>query len=308
MVEFAPDLTTRLPMHTYIYEFLPHPVLPGEVSRMVREQATTYQLRRLPDQTLWAMKVSNPTVRNPQICQQTESVRQFQHLPGLRSASRFCLTRALLPELISRYPALEFAVMMPWIQGLTWAGFFSDAITSATYTRQQALELALSMAHILWSLERHRLTHTDIAGDNVIVVNPQRVELIDLEGLYRHGTPLPARPGRGWRGYQHRRLDARGNCRPEGDRYAGAMLLTEMLTWWKPLVRAVTEGDSLFEQSSQEAPDALNRRLTAVRATLREISPGLQPLFDRAWEAPDLADCPDFSLWVIALLQARAGC
>jgi hypothetical protein len=294
-------------MHAYLYEFLPHPVLPGEVSRVVREQATTYQLRRIPDQTLWAMKVSNPGVRNPQIVQQTAYIRQFQHLPGLHSASRFCLTRDLLPELINRYPALEFAVMMPWIQGPTWAGFFSDGTISATYTRQQALELALSMAYILWNLEYHHLTHTDIAGDNVIVINPQRVELIDLEGLYLHGAPLPARPSRGWRGYQHRRLDARGHCRPEGDRYAGAILLTEMLTWWKPLVRAVTEGDALFDRGQQESLDLLNRRLTAVRATLHEMSPGLRPLFDRAWEAPDLADCPDFSLWVMALLQARAG-
>lgn len=306
MTEFRPDLSTRLFIHSSYYEFLPHPVLPGEVQRILREQATTYQLRRYPDNTLWALRVSNPGYRDPMIVQKTEYLQQFQHLVGLRAANRMCLTRALFPELLSLYPALEFAVLMPWIQGPTWAGFMDDANISASYTMQQALELALSMAHILWSLETSRLTHTDIAGDNVIVISPRRIELIDLDGVYTHGAPIPPQPSRGWRGYQHRRLDLRGNCRPDGDRYAGAILMTEMLTWWKPLVRALTDGDSFFQLGDQEQPELLARRLKAVRATLREISSVLQQLFDRAWNSQDPIECPDFATWVMALLQTRA--
>lgn len=307
MTDFRPDLTTRLLIHSSYYEFLPHPVLPGEVNRVVREQATTYQLRRHPDNTLWALKVSNPGYRDPQIVQKTERLQQFQHLPGLRAANRLCLTRALVPELLNAYPALEFAVLMPWILGPTWAGFMDDANISASYTMQQALELALTLAHTLWSLETNHLTHTDIAGDNVVVINPRRAELIDIDGLYLHGTPLPAQPSRGWRGYQHRNLDQRGNCRPDGDRYAGAILLTEVLTWWKPLVRALTDGDSFFQLGNQEQQELLARRIKAVRATLREMHPGLQMLFDRAWSSNDLSECPDFATWVMSLLQARAA-
>lgn len=307
MIEFRPDLMTRLLIHSSYYEFLPHPVLPGEVHRVLREQATTYQLRRYPDNTQWALRVCNPGYRETQIVQKTEYLQQFQNLPGLRAANRICLTKAAFPELLSMYPALEFAVLMPWILGPTWAGFMDDANISASYTMQQALELALTMSHTLWSLETSHLTHTDVAGDNVVVINPRRVELIDLDGLYSHGMPLPPKPSRGWRGYQHRNLDQRGNCRPEGDRYAGAILLTEMLTWWKPLVRALTDGDSFFQLGNQEQPELLTRRLKAVRATLREISPGLQQLFDRAWNSASPAECPDFAMWVMALLQARAG-
>lgn len=307
MTDFRPDLATRLSIHSGIYEFLPHPVIPDEVNRVLRDRAAIYQLRRYPDGTLWALKVSNPGYRDPQIVQQTERLQQFQNLPGLRSARRVCLTRALFPELLSAYPALEFAVLMPWIQGPTWAGFMDDPNLSVAYGMPQALELALTLAHVLWSLETNHLTHTDIAGDNVVVISPRCVELIDIDGLYLHGEPTPALPSRGWRGYQHRYLDQRGNCRPEGDRYAGAILLTEILTWWKPLVRALTEGDSLFEFGLQEQPDALSRRLKAVRTTLREIHPGLRELFVRAWNSPDLVQCPDFASWVMALLQARVG-
>lgn len=307
MVEFRPDLSTRLLIHSSYYEFLPHPVLPGEVYRVLREQATTYQLHRYPDNTLWALKVSTPGYRDSRTVQKTEYLQQFQTLPGLRAASRVCLTRAMFPDVISLYPALEFAVLMPWIQGPTWAGFMDDANISASYTMQQAQELALTMAHTLWSLEANHLTHTDIAGDNVVVLTPRRIELIDLDGLYSHSSPLPPKPSRGWRGYQHRNLDQRGNCRPDGDHYAGAILLTEMLTWWKPLVRALTDGDSFFQLGGQEQPEILTRRLKAVRSTLREVSPGLQQLFDRAWNSADLSECPDFATWVMALLQARAG-
>src|SRR5215469_7756030 len=157
MTEFSPDLSTRLLIHSSYYEFLPHPVLPGEVHRVVREQATTYQLRRYPDNTLWAMKVVNPGYRDPQVIQRTDYLQQFQHLPGLRVANRLCLTRPVFSELIGMYPALEFAVLMPWIQGPTWAGFMDDANISASYTMRQAQELALTMASILWNLEANRV-------------------------------------------------------------------------------------------------------------------------------------------------------
>ncbi|MGH2507386.1 MAG: hypothetical protein ACRDHZ_08275 [Ktedonobacteraceae bacterium] len=307
MADFRPTLATQLLIHASPYEFLSHTVLPGEVQCVVRDRATIYQLRRQSDRTLWALKVSNPGYRDAQIGQQTERLQQFGHLPGLQTAQRLCLTRATCSDLLNTYPALEWAVLMPWIQGPTWAGFMDDALITRAYTQQQAQDLALTLAYALWSLETNRLTHTDIAGDNVIVLSPTRVEFIDIDGLYVHETPLPAQPSHGWRGYQHPRLDQRGNCRPEGDRYAGAILLTEILTWWNPLVRALTDGDSFFQFGEQEQPDLLRRRLKAVRTVLREIHPDLRQMFLRAWISTDQAECPNFASWVMALLRARSG-
>lgn len=304
--EFRPSLTTKLSIHSSSYEFVPHPVLPDEVQMIVRNRAIIYQLCRYPDRTFWALKVSNPDFRDPQAVQQTELLQQFRNLPGLQTAQRFCLTRTSCPELLSVYPALEFAILMPWIQGPTWAGFMDDTQLSTTYTMQQALELALTLAHTLWRMETNHLTHTDIAGDNVIVINPKRVELIDIDRLYMHGLPLPTQPNQGSRGYQHRNLDQRGNCRPEGDRYAGAILLTEILTWWNPLVRALIDGDSYFQLGEQESPDRLRQRLKAVRTTLRQIHPALRQMFLQVWNSADLAECPDFATWAQYLLQARS--
>jgi hypothetical protein len=63
------------------------------------------------------------------------------------------------------------------------------------------------------------------------------VELLDLEGVYISGIPSPKRLSHGSPGYQHCRLGRQGQWSPYGDRFAGAILLTEMLTWWNPVVR-----------------------------------------------------------------------
>lgn len=308
MTEFAGDLSTRLQIAENLYEFLPHPILPGEVQKIVREQATIYQLHRPSDQTLWALKVCNPGYRTPQVEQHTRLLRHYRTLPGLRVANRLCLTRARFPDLLAFYPELEYAVLMPWIEGKSWAGFLDDPALSVRYTREQAIEAALTMASLLWELEIHQVTHTDIAGDNIILLSPAQIELIDLEGFYVWSSPLPTQPGCGWHGYQHPRLDQRGHCCPEGDRFAGALLLTEMLTWWNPLVRALTEGDSVFHSvpfGDQGSSHEAKRLLKAVGGTLREISPGLQRLFERAWFSATLEECPDFATWVRYLLRAR---
>lgn len=307
MPEFQPDIYTTLMIGTGQYEFLPHTVLPGEVQKFPREQTITYQLRNTADKSMWALKVSNSGYRDRRIRQITAALTRFRKLPGLRAANRLCLNKTHYPELIARYPALEYALLMPWIPGRTWAGFMADAGASAKYTKEQALQLALTTAVCLSSLESRRLAHTDIAGDNVIILNFGRIELIDLEGFYMPDLPPPATPSRGWQGYQHRHLGQQGNYRPDGDRYAGAMLLTEMLTWWSSLVRAATpeEYDALFQAQGQEPTESQDRRLKIVRNTLLGISPRLSTLFDQAWSSSDLANCPELGTWTLRLLELQ---
>ncbi len=305
MNTFNPQLQTKLEIGKNSYGFLPHPVIPDEVNKIVRNQTVTYQLQKESDKSLWALKVPNPGYVNVQMERVVAFQRQYGHLPGLVVANRICLLRTVFPTLITAYPALEYAILMPWVSGRTWAGVMDDEGISAQYSLEQARELALTMAHVLWSLEMNGLTHADIAGDNVVIVNPRHIELIDIENLYMNGMPLPDQPSRGWRGYQHPRLDARGQSRVDGDRFAGAILLTEMLTWWNPLVRALTEGEALFHFAENASREEVLQRLRIVRQTLRGLHSSLQDLFDRTWYSLDLAQCPDFGSWVMALLQLR---
>lgn len=307
---FDPDLNTVLTIGPHAYRFVPHPLIPDEIYKIPREQATTYQLIREHDQTLWALKVIHVGYRDARTIHLTNAIARYQHLPGLKAANRFCLTKSSYPHLIAHYPSLEHAVIMPWIEGKTWAGFLDDSALSSNYSQSQAHQLALTTAHVLWNLEMHHLVHTDIAGDNVVLLGFEHIELIDLEGCYIPNIPPPTRKSRGWQGYQHKKLDQNKNYRPDGDRFAGAVLLTEMLTWWHPLVRAVTpdECDALFQDWDSESMEGKKRRLTAIRNTLWSINPKLQALFDRAWLSSDLADCPDMGEWTLCLLEGSLKC
>ena len=304
--EFRPTLHTTLTIGSHHYIFLPHPHLPGEVLHIPREQATTYQLQRVEDKTLWALKIQHQLTAETRRAQALRILPKYAHLPGLLAARRLYLHKQNCPELIAHFPPLEYAVLMPWIVGPTWAGFMDDPFISASYQQQQAYQLALTTAQMLWNLETNHIAHTDIAGDNVIVLSMQHIELIDLEGCYLPDIPAPTRKSRGWPGYQHPQLDQRGNYRPDGDRFAGAMLLTEMLTWWNSLVRATTpdNNEALF-QDANEPTEQRERRLAIVRRTLWNMYPRLCTLFEQAWSSSDLVDCPDFSTWTLCLLEVR---
>lgn len=314
MHEFRPDLNTILTVGPHRYSFPPHHHFPREVHRIPREETTTYQLKRLEDNSLWALKVMNEGNLDRHRMRAISSLASYDNLVGLTVTVRIYLMKYLYPTVIACYPTLENAILMPWIAGTSWTGFMDNPQASATYHRRQAIQLALATSKVLWGLEEYHLAHTDIAGENLILphfngienVNYTRVELIDIEGMYIPGIPPPQRPSRGWQGYQHRNLDKRGNYRPEGDRFAGAMLLTEMLTWWNSLVRATTpyEYDALFQNHHGEPVEHRKRRLKAVRNTLWKISPRLCSLFDQAWLSSDLAECPDFGTWMMYLLEA----
>lgn len=309
MADFAPRLGTQVYIGPAAYGFMPHPLFPADMDEVfVVEggEALIYQLQNLATGDLWALKVSKPSYRGEHIARSVAALAPYANLPGLYLGNRLCITRQAHPQLVAQYPDLEFAVLMPWIAGRTWAGFLADPDTSATYTPYQARDLAAAAAQVLWDLEAHHLAHTDIAGGNVILApDLKRVELLDIENLYMPNAPAPVRRSLGSPGYQHRSLDKRGQWRPEGDRFAGAMLLTEMLAWWDPTVRSRTQpgSDSLFQPAELQEVGSPNWQ--ATRDALWAVCQPALPLFDAAWASNDLAACPELSAWALALLQSR---
>jgi len=305
---FSPCVSTSLLVLSNFYEFVHHPHFPDddqEVFVIEGGEALLYQLRERMSGTLYALKVMKPAYRTEQCARVAAALASYKDIPGLFLSHRICFTKARCSDLIAAFPDLEYATLMPWLAGKTWAGLLLDQAASARYTRAKAYNLALVTANVLWQLEAHNLAHTDIAGGNVVISpNFKQVELLDVEGLYMPDTPIPTWRSQGSPGYQHRNPDQRGQWRPEGDRFAGAILLTEMLTWWNPLVRAQTpdEAESLFQPQELQTIDF--PRWHAVRNTLWSMSPYLLQLFDQAWASPDLSQCPDFGSWAMCLFAA----
>jgi hypothetical protein len=288
------------------FEFLPHPFFPDDKDAVfVLEGGTAflYKVRNVDTGEFYALKVFKHAFRNEHIAQVTTFLAQYAHLPALHPEQRMCITKSTCPELIRTFPEIEYAILMSWVDTPTWAGLLLNAQAGARYTLDRARSLARATANALWSLETHGLAHADIAGGNLVPAPDwSQVQLLDIEEIYIPGMPPPLKFSRGSPGYQHRHPGLRGQWCPEGDRFAGAILLTEMLTWWNPRVRAhvAEESETLFRPEELQVSETPCWR--AVRDTLGMLNPKLLSLFDQAWSSRTLAECPPMSTWATTLL------
>lgn len=216
MSNFYPRLDTILSINKINYAFVPDPFLSkdNEVFAMEGGEGTIYQLRDSARNGLFALKVLKPSYRRANgghIGRVAATLAAHKDRPGLFLGNRLCITKAEFPRLIAEYPDLEYAVLMPWLAGKTWTGYMLNTASGRQYTAQQAYELALTTAIVLFELESRHLAHTDIAGSNIMLLEERKqVHLLDLEGLFWLREPMPARRSHGSPGYQHRKLDKRG--------------------------------------------------------------------------------------------------
>jgi regulation of enolase protein 1 (concanavalin A-like superfamily) len=234
----------------------------------------------------------------PYLVSQAEKLAAFADLPGLQAARRRVLTRVQNPDLLQQHPDLIYAVLMPWIEGPTW---LEVLLEKRPLSPQQALHMARGLAQVLEVLELRGLAHCDLSAPNVmlpLLAGGAGVELVDLEGLYAPGMTRPQELSSGSAGYAHRQ--ARGGLwGPEADRFAGAVLLAEMLGWCDPQVVQAAWGESYFDpqEMQQETP----RYHTLVEALERRWGSNVARLFERAWRSDSLLDCPTFGEWMVAL-------
>ncbi|HTK10304.1 MAG TPA: hypothetical protein VL485_24250 [Ktedonobacteraceae bacterium] len=306
MSGFHPVPGMQLALGPTVFEFVAYPLFPGDretVFVVEGAEGLIYQIRDIQSAHLHALKVFKPSYRSRHIAAITQYLTRMAALPGLIFAYRFCITREQYPVLLSTFPELEYAILMPWIEAPSWAGLLCDQAASARYTREEARKLAQATAQLLASLEAHGVAHADIAGGNILLLPGEpRVQLLDCEGMYVPGMPAPPRLSYGSPGYQHRNPGPQGYWCLAGDRFAGAILLTEMLTWWEPTVRArvADYADTLFRPEELQGPGTALWQ--TVRNVLYALHPDLLRLFDQAWMSPSLTGCPDLATWAMTLL------
>lgn len=302
---FQPFCGMFLPIGETVFEFLPHPSFLGEKDGVFCLEGGTafiYKVLDVDTGNPYALKVFKRGFRTKQIAAISAALARYENLSALRAEQRLCITRARYSELIHVYPEMEFAILMPWINTPSWAGLLLNPQLSSVYTSEQARTLALVTASALSALETQGFAHADIAGSNLVPApDKQQVQLLDLENMYLPELPPPQKKSQGTPGYQHQHMGPDGQWCPEGDRFAGAILLTEMLTWWNPRVRArvAEDSESLFRSDELQTQEPLC--LPVVRDTLYTLSPRLLELFDQAWLSRTLEDCPPLRAWATAL-------
>jgi len=227
----------------------------------------------------------------------------YGSVPGLRVCDR----QVLSPQEALKIGevGLSWAILMPWIEGEPWAAVLEE---ERALSPQVCVDLARRTVEILAGLERRQLVHADISSSNVVIANLSgrpKIELIDVEDMYHpslaYDVPFPPD---GSPGYGHPRNKGNGCRNPYGDRFAGAILLAEMLAWRDPRIRGMVHDVSLFADSELGRNNAKYRH---VRTVLASYSEAVAALFDRAWHSPSLKACPSMSQWKSAVADLGAA-
>ncbi len=302
---FQPQINQELLIDGISYHIAEHPAAPGMPYGQEGRAAIVYQLVT-PDGHKRALKVFKPRYRLPALVSLADSLAAFADLPGLQVCRRSVLTPQRHTDLLRQHPDLTYAVLMPWVEGPTWMEVMLEKRPLAP---EQCLALARSLADILAAIEQHGLAHCDLSASNVMLPalvgafgspwpGGEGVALVDVEQLYGPGLRRPEWLTSASQGYAHRTA-SEGLWAANADRFAGAVLLAEMLGWCDPQVVEAAWGESYSAPEEMQAEVPRYRLL--VGSLRRNWGEEMAALLERAWRSDTLADCATFGEWLISL-------
>lgn len=279
-------------------DIMPHPIAPTMAYGQEGRKAVVYQLGN--SNRLFALKVFKPKYRQPGLVDICQSQREIT-MPGMEVCDRRCLAGVDDQSLVKQFPELEYAILMPWIEGTTW---FDIVASKTIISLNDSKLLANSTAKLLCGLEQKGLAHCDVTGANVIVnLQTGQVSLVDVEDMFGTGLPQPDNLPQGSSGYQHQAIQnqTKGQWQAVGDRFAAAILLAEILSWHHPDIRQAAVEEHFFDNN--ELQDPLSPRFKLILDVLNDLSTEVAQCFHRAWHSASLTECPSLNEWYERLTE-----
>ena len=308
-----PQVSQRIIIDKMTYQIAEHPSAPGIPYGQEGRQAIVYQLVA-PDGDKRALKVFKPRFRVPALVALTAQIVKYADLPGLAVCHRNILTQQRNSKLLEQYPDLQFAVLMPWIEGPTWMEVMltKDDPVWDSFAPKHSAALATTFAQILAEMEQRGIAHCDLSASNVLLPalvespdpNASAIELVDVEELYAANLSKPNALPSGSDGYAHKTAVS-GLWSADADRFAGAVLLAEILGWCDARVRRAAYGEQFFDPSEMQRD---TERYRLLRMVLKEHwGDQIAETFERAWQSRQLSDCPPLAEWTTCLSAQTAG-
>lgn len=292
------------------YIIAPHPSAPKHPFAQTGRKGTVYQLRHKSQSNDRALKIFAEPFRDVCMVELTNTLACYAHLPGMD----VCKRQVLVPngfgkKAIAKHPELKFSVLMPWSVGRTW---FDVIASFVDIVPEVCTDIARRMAFVLAGLEKEGIAHCDISSANVLVNEETlEVQLIDVEDIYSPLLPPPSAIPTGTDGYNHKQGRAEGQWNIYGDRFAGAVIISEMLCWYSQEFRdsATEDGTYFYPTEMQDKSSSKYALLLDTLLTLPTLSQlqarQLVDLFTLAWESKTLEECPPVSQWLAVLEKTR---
>jgi hypothetical protein len=304
-VAFRPDVNQELLIDGVVYSITEHPMARGMPYGQEGRAGIVYQVVAAGNERR-ALKVFKRRFSVPSLVNLSERLANFADMTGLRVCRRSVLTPRRHTELLRQYPDLTYAVLMPWIVGPTW---MEVMLEKTPLTPEQSLGISRAFANILAGMEERGVAHCDLSGANMIlpVLAPDAerfggvfdtVELVDVEQLYGPGLEKSEFVIGGSQGYASR-FGQYGSWDPRADRFAGAILLVEMLAWCDERTREAAWGETYFDPSEMQTDSERYHLLKTVLA--ERWGAGVASLLEEVWKSETLTDCPTLGSWLVAI-------
>lgn len=259
------------------------------------------------DREFYALKVFYPQYRDKRLLETTEKLSRFKELEGFRVAERKVINQEMHPRVVDKHPDLNYAVLMPWIEGTVWGNLMVDMDTSLQ--RENYFQIIQALARVVCNLESQGLAHCDLSNNNFLIAPDfSSIQLVDIENMYAPGMPRPIPDiSYGTIGYRTPWIAKDGLWGGDSDRFAFAILCSEICTWHNQEIR-----ENRAENSSFFAEDEIGEiceRYTLMIKYLGDLNQQLAILLEQAWLAKDSSQCPSVSQWmnVIEKMEVQPG-
>ncbi len=302
-MSFDPRPNDILTIDGATYLVAEHPAAPGVAYGQEGRAAIVYQVVD-PHGVAWALKVFRPRFRVPSLVSLAGKLAAFADIRGLSVCRRMVLTGRKHTELLRLHSDLTYTVLMPWINGPTW---MQVVLEQQPFTPGQSLRLVHALLHLLAEMEERGLAHCDVSGPNVILPalaanatssTDSEVALVDVEQMFGPDLSKPEILPGGSAGYAHKTAPT-GLWSSNADRFAGAVLLAEVLGWCDERVRNSAAGESYFSADEVQRDSGRYRLLSQ---SLRDHwGMEVAAFFDRAWQSEILGECATFGEWLVVL-------
>ena len=265
--------------------------------------AKVFQLRSINNGEYYALKVFDKP--DDTLVKKTETLKKNKvyEASGVKVAKRTIINpkEPSSAKIVAKHPFLQYSALMPWIGGFTWVQILTDNKSEKQippFKKGNSLFYALQLTRSLASLEKRGYAHCDICSNNIILdFKDKSIQLIDLEDMYFPDGQRTEDFIGGQPGYAHpNNLSSIGHqWIPESDRFGGGLLISEILTWHNPEIRASSLSES-FASPSELCRDV--KKYELMKVSLSEFNnKNIVKLFERLWHSENLKDCPTLSEW-----------